>query len=109
MYTLKLGTSKKYGEATVTLPAGTTKVDYYAVAWKGNPSKLEFSIGGTVVGTQVLAANDGATSVSPYTITVADSDHYTFNLPSALEAETVVTVKTIETGYRAILFGIQTK
>ena len=109
VYTLKLGTSKKYGEATVTLPAGTTKVDYYAVAWKGNPSKLEFSIGGTVVGTQVLAANDGATSVSPYTITVADSDHYTFNLPSALEAETVVTVKTIETGYRAILFGIQTK
>ena len=107
VYTLKLGTSKAYGEATITLPAGTTKVNYYAVAWKNTPSKLEFSVGGTVVGTQVIAANAGATSVSPYTMTVADSDYYTFTLPAALEAETVVTVKTAETGYRAIIFGIQ--
>lgn len=104
--TLKLGTSKLYGEGTITLPAGTTKVTYYAVAWKNNPSKLEFSVGGTVAGTQEIAANDGATSVSPYTITVADTDKYTFTLSSALETETVVTVKTVETGYRAIIFGV---
>lgn len=104
--TLKLGTSKLYGEGTITLPAGTTKVTYYAVAWKNNPSKLEFSVGGTVAGTQEIAANDGATSVSPYTINVADTDKYTFTLSSALETETVVTVKTVETGYRAIIFGV---
>ncbi len=104
--TLKLGTSKLYGEGTVTLPAGTTKVTYYAVAWKGNPSKLEFSVDGAVVATQAIAANDGATSNSPYTITVTDSDKYTVTLPSALAAETKVTVKTVETGYRAIIFGV---
>ena len=104
--TLKLGTSKLYGEGTVTLPAGTTKVSYYAVAWKNNPAKLEFSVDGTVLGTQEIAANDGATSNSPYTITVADSDHYTITLPAALTAETTVTVKTVETGFRAIIFGV---
>ena len=95
--------------ATITLPAGTTQVTYYGVAWKNKPSKLEFSVGGSVVGTQELAANDGATSNSPYTITVADTDKYTFTLASALAAETVVTVKTVETGTRAILFGVQAK
>ena len=104
--TLKLGTSKKYGEALITLPAGTTKVSYYAVAWKGYPSTLEFSVGGEIIGTQEVAANDGATGSSPYTITVSDSDLYTFILPSALDADTDVTVKTVETGYRAILFGV---
>lgn len=107
--TLKLGTSKVYGEGTITLPAGTTEVTYYAVAWKNNPSKLEFSVDGTVIGTQEIAANDGATSSSPYTITVADTDRYTITLASALEAETVVTVKTVEAGYRAILFGVVAK
>ena len=107
VFTLKLGTSKLYGEAKITLPAGTTKVNYYAVGWKGKASKLEFSVGGTVMGTQAVAANDGATSNSPYTITVTDSDYYTFTLPAALEADTEVTVKTVETGFRAIAFGIQ--
>ena len=107
--TLKLGTSKLYGEGTITLPAGTTEVSYYAVAWKGNPTKLEFSVAGNVVATQEVAANDGASGQSPYTITVADTDKYTVTLATALEAETVVTVKTVETGFRAILFGVQAK
>ena len=104
--TLKLGTSKAYGEGTITVPAGTKTVTYYAVAWKGNPTKLEFSVEGTAVATQEIAANDGATSNSPYTITVADTDKYTLTLSAATTAETVITVKTVETGYRAILFGV---
>lgn len=107
VFTLKLGTSKLYGEAKITLPKGTTKVSCYAVGWKSNPSKLEFSVGGTVIGTQEIAANDGATGNSPYTINVTDSDHYTLTLAAALEADTEVTVKTVEKGYRAILFGMQ--
>lgn len=106
---LKLGTSSKYGEGKVTLPAGTTKVSFYAVAWKGNPAKLEFSVAGTVVGTQEIAANDAATSMAPYNLTVTDSDYYTVTLPAALDAATEVTVKTVETGYRAIIFGVQAK
>lgn len=103
--TLKLGTSKLHGEGTVTLPAGTKTVKYYAVGWKGNNPTLEFSVGGNVIATQAVAANDGASGQAPYTITVTASDCYTVNLGSALAAETVVTVKT--TGdYRAIMFGV---
>ena len=103
---LKLGSSKAYGEGTVTLPAGTTKVTFWSVAWKGAPSKLELSVGGVALGTQEVAANDGATSNSPYNITVTDSDKYTVTLPTALANETVVTVKTVETGKRAFIFGV---
>lgn len=106
---LKLGTSSKYGEGKVTLPAGTTKVSFYAVAWKDNPAKLEFSVAGTVVGTQAIAANVAATGQAPYNLTVTDSDYYTVTLPAALDAATEVTVKTVETGYRAIIFGVQAK
>ena len=45
----------------------------------------------------------------PYTMTVSDSDHYTFSLGSALEADTEVTVETTGSAYRAIIFGIQVK
>lgn len=107
VFTLKLGTSKLNGEATITLPAGTTKVSYYAVGWKNTPAELQFSVGENVVGTQAIAANDGATGNAPYTMTVTDSDRYTITLDAALTADTLVTVKTLGTKYRAILFGIQ--
>lgn len=103
--TLKFGTSKLYGEGTITLPAGTKTVKYYAVGWKGNSTTLEFSVGGNVITTQAVVANDGASGNAPYTMTVTASDCYTFNLPSALTAETTVTVKTTGS-YRAIMFGI---
>lgn len=104
--TLKFGTSKKYGEGTITLPAGTKTVKYYAVAWKGTTAKLEVSLNGSALATQVVAGNDGATSNAPYTITVSASDCYTLTLPEALAAETTFTVKTVEEGYRAIMFGV---
>lgn len=103
--TLKFGTSKLYGEGTITLPAGTKTVKYYAVGWKGNSTTLEFSVNGSVVATQAVVANDGASGNAPYTMTVTASDCYTFSLPSALTAETTVTVKTTGS-YRAIMFGI---
>ena len=104
--TLKFGTSKKYGEGTITLPAGTKTVKYYAVAWKGTTAKLEVSLNGSALATQVVAGNDGATSNPPYTLTVSASDCYTLTLPEALAAETTFTVKTVEEGYRAIMFGV---
>jgi RPA family protein len=103
--TLKFGTSKMHGEGTITLPAGTKTVRYYGVGWKGNSTTLEFSVNGSVVATQAVAANEGASGNAPYTMTVTASDCYSFSFDSALAAETVVTVKT--TGdYRAIIFGV---
>ncbi|MBP5333016.1 MAG: BACON domain-containing protein [Bacteroidales bacterium] len=109
VFTLKFGTSSKYGSATVTLPAGTKSVSFYGVGWKGSPASLKITLGGNVIPVD-LKANDGATGNSPYTITVTEADKYSFNLGGALPADTPVTVETYEgnnTGKRAILFGIQ--
>ena len=105
--TIKLGSSSKIGSATITLPKGTTSVSFYAVAWKGKTATLQFSIGDTVIGTQAVVGNDGATGNAPYTLTVADTDKYSLTM-AALEADTEVTVTTVE-AVRVILFGIQAK
>lgn len=103
---LKIGSSKKAGTATLKIPAGTTKVSFYGVAWKGKTATIKASVGETQVATQALTANDGAANITPYTLTVADTDKYTITLPAKLETETVVTVTTT-TNARAILFAIK--
>ena len=105
--TIKLGSSKNIGTATVTLPKGTTSVSFYAVAWNGKTATLQFSIGGTVIGNHAVVGNAGATGSAPYTLTVADTDKYSLTM-AALEADTEVTVTTVE-AVRVILFGIQAK
>ena len=103
---LKIGSSKKAGTATLKIPAGTTKVSFYGVAWKGKTATIKASVGETQVATQALTANDGAANSTPYTLTVADTDKYTITLPAKLETETEVTVTTT-TNARAILFAIK--
>ena len=103
---LKIGSSKKAGTATLKIPAGTTKVSFYGVAWKGKTATIKASVGETPVATQALAANEGAANTTPYTLTVEDTDKYTITLPAKLEADTDVTVTTT-TNARAILFAIR--
>lgn len=103
---LKIGSSKKAGTATLKIPAGTTKVSFYGVAWKGKTATIKASVGETQVATQALAANQGATGNAPYKLTVEDTDKYTIALPAKLEADTDVTVTTT-TNARAILFAIR--
>lgn len=103
---LKLGSSKNAGSATLKIPAGTTKVSFYGVAWKGNDATIKASVGETQVATQKLVANIDATGKAPYTLTVEDSDKYTITLPAKLEADTEVTITTT-TKVRAILFAIK--
>lgn len=103
---LKIGASKKAGSATLKIPAGTTKVSFYGVTWKGKTATIKASVGETQVATQDLAANEGATGNAPYKLTVEDTDKYTITLPAKLEAETEVTVTTT-TNARVILFAIR--
>lgn len=103
---LKIGTSKNAGTATLKIPAGTTKVSFYGVAWKGKTATIKASVGETQVATQALTANVGATSNSPYKLTVEDTDKYTITLPAKLETDTDVTVTTT-TNARALLFAIR--
>ena len=104
---LKLGTTKNTGDATITIPAGTTSVEFYAVAWKGTSATLTFEIDGVgPVGSQEVAGNDGASGSPTYTLTVTDSDHYVFESPITVPAEMQVKVTTAEQG-RVILWGIK--
>lgn len=103
---LKIGSSKKAGSATLKIPAGTTKVSFYGVTWKGKTATLKASVGENQVATQDLTANQGATGNAPYKLTVEDTDKYTITLPAKLEADTDVTVTTT-TNARAILFAIR--
>ena len=110
---LKLGTSKLVGSATVTIPAGTTKVGFYGVAWNGKAGTVTASadLAGGVFFTQELVSNAGANNQSPYTIaTPSDSDYYEIDVVSLLGAaapsDITVTISTVDQAFRAVIWGL---
>lgn len=105
---LKLGKAGKApaaGKATLTLPAGTTKVSFYGFSWKGTKATLVASVGETKVASKELTANTGATGNSPYKITVTSADLLTIELPSKLATDTDVEITTAAAA-RVVLFAI---
>ena len=102
---LKLGTSKKTGTSTLTLPENSTSLTFYAVSWKDKASELIFYVNDEKVGSVSPAANEGLANSSPYTLTVTESDKYTITFP----ATSTVKVETSGSNTRAALFGIQAK
>ena len=108
---LKFGASKgRVGDITITVPAGSKRVSFYAIAWKGAATTLEFSGLGTTFGTQAIKANDGVAGNGPYTITVTDADYYTFTVPTALAEDLDIKITTAASAgnnTRAVLFGIK--
>lgn len=108
---LKFGASKgKTGDLTITVPAGSKRVSFYALAWKGAATTLEFSGLGMTFGTQGIRANDGVAGQSPYKITVTDDDYYTFTVPTALTEDLdikITTAANVGNNTRAVLFGIK--
>ena len=91
---LKLGTSSLVGDATLHVPAGTKKLGFYCVAWKGKKAQLKFSAGGKDIDTIEPAANTGASGNPPYTITISNSDYFEVEMPSS--AATDVKVETLD-------------
>ena len=104
---LKLGKSSAGGSATITVPEGTAKVGFYAVAWKGNSATVLTCKAGSDSTPLNLRANDGATgNPDPtYEITVTDEDYYTVEIPSGVTSLTVETSGS--SNCRAILIGIK--
>lgn len=102
---LKLGKKDDVGKATLTLPAGTTKVTFYGFSWKGTKATLVASVGETKVASKELAANTGVAGNSPYKITVTSADLQTIELPSKLATDTNVEITTAAAA-RIVLFAI---
>ena len=99
---LKLGSSSAVGDATITVPAGTKKIGFYAVAWKGKSnSPVKFSANGTEITTITPKANDGATGNPSYTLTLADTDYYTVDIP---DGATAIKVETTNSSQGRVMF-----
>lgn len=103
---LKLGKKDEAGKATLTLPAGTTKVTFYGFSWnKTKAATLVATIGDKEVAKKELAVNTGVAGNAPYKITVKDSDLLTIELPSKLATDTNVEITTTAAA-RVVLFAI---
>ena len=101
---LKLGTGSAVGDATLHVPAGTTKLGFYCVAWKDKKAQLMFSVDATEVITIEPAANVGATGNPPFTLTLSDSDYYEVALP---EGTTDVYIETLDpSNGRVLIIGL---
>lgn len=104
---VKLGTAKKVGKITLTLPAGTTCVSFWAFGWNGYDGLLKI----TELGKTITVPKDAGVAGSEFNVTVSDKDKIWIDLPQALAAETVVNVETVldgtaPAGLRAVIFGI---
>lgn len=103
---LKLGKKDAAGKATLTLPAGTTKVTFYGFSWnKTEAATLVATIDDKEVAKKELAVNTGVAGNAPYKITVKDSDLLTIELPSKLATDTNVEITTTAAA-RVVLFAI---
>ena len=103
---VKLGTSSKVGSFNVTLPAGTTKLDFWGIGWNGKDGALKITVGEQSTNFTVKK-NSGANNNSPYTVTITDEDKYTLTLDAALAEDTDIKIETTSTSAaRAFLFGM---
>lgn len=100
---LKLGTGSAVGNATLHVAAGTSKIGFYCVAWKGKNAQVKFSVDGTEVTTIEPSSNAGATGNPPYaSITVSSSDYYEVILPS--KDVTDIKVETLDPSNGRVIF-----
>lgn len=102
---IKVGTSKSGGDMTITVPAGTTSLSFYAAAWKG-VTGLSINISGATVSpaSVSLTADDGISNGSPFTLTGSEEDYlFTITLSNITE-ETTLTL-TSSSAKRFVVWG----
>lgn len=102
---LKLGKKEEIGKATLTLPAGTTKVTFYGFSWNKTKATLVATVGDKEVAKKELSSNTGVAGNPPYKITVTSADLQTIEFPSKLATDTNVEITTAAAA-RVVLFAI---
>ena len=107
---IKIGTSKKGGTMTITVPAGAVELKVYACAWNG-VSGLSLNITSDKTGVTAspaalaLTADSGASNNSPFTI--ADESIHLFTVTLTGVTEQTVLTFTTSAAKRAIVWGAQ--
>lgn len=102
---IKLGTSSKGGDMTITVPANTTKLTLYAAAWKSVTGlSLDISEATASPSSISLTADDGIASNSPFTLK-GNEDNFKFEITlSGITSETKVKFAT-STTKRCVIWG----
>lgn len=103
---MKVGTSKKGGSMSVTVPAGTTKLHIHAVGWKDKSST--FAISGATVSpaSLTLSSDNGIANNPPFTL-VGDAKNYYYELSlSDITTETTITFTSVNASPRFVIFGV---
>ena len=106
---IKVGTNSKGGDMSVTVPAGTTKLHVHAAAWKG-VTGLSLNISGATCSPSSIAltADNGVTSVSPFTLSGKPEDFYFELTLSNITTETTIKFTT-STKNRFVIWGVNAK
>ena len=103
---LKLGTASVSGTSTLTIPAGTKKIGFYAVAWSGEKCPLTFSGTGVSATVEPEAASGLSGGEQPYNLVISDSDYYTVDVNADAEMTITVTTGSGEDNCRGAIFGL---
>lgn len=101
---MKAGTSKKAGSVKITVPANMTNLHIHAIVWKGQTGEITIKGATCTPATLTLAANDGISNNTPFTISGDMSKDYYFNVAlKDVEAETTLTLSCPK---RFVIFGV---
>ena len=102
---IKVGTSSKGGDMTITVGSGATSMSFYAAAWKG-VTTLSLNLSGATAGTTsfALSPDDGVTSNSPFTLSGTESSYLFTTTLSGITANTNIKL-TSSIGKRFVVWG----
>ncbi len=103
---IKVGTSSKGGDMSVTVPAGTTHLHLHAAAWN-NVSGLSLNISGaTATPSSIsLTSNSGISGNSPFTLSGNASDYYFVIELSGITSATTLKFTT-SAAKRFVIWGV---
>lgn len=103
---IKVGTSSKGGDMSVTVPAGTTKLHVHAAAWNGVTGLSLDLTGATCSPTSIsLTPDTGIANSSPFTLSGNPEDFYFEVTLSGIEAETTIKF-TSSSAKRFVVWGV---
>ena len=101
---LKLGKNDAFGSAVITIPAGTSKIGFYAVSWSGSAATLSLLKDSEVIGEVYPPVNEGASGNSPYYIDEEDAVCY-FEIPVNAVEESDYVLET-SVNKRVLIWGL---
>lgn len=106
---IKVGTSSKGGDMSVTVPAGTTKLHVHAAAWNG-VTDLSLNISGATCSPASIAltADSGIANSSPFTLNGNPEDFYFELTLSNITSDTKITF-TSSIAKRFVVWGVNSE